>query len=136
VKSGFGKTVRALRLRRGIGLRTFARQLGISATYLSKIERGDFPPPAEDKVVSIADALGEDRDVMLALAGRVASDLAAIIRLHPRELGSFLRSAGLLPPVRIAQLAETARLEVIGGGPSVAEGGPPDAEPGQSAEAR
>jgi len=136
VKSGFGKTVRVLRLRRGIGLRTFARQLGISPTYLSKIERGDFPPPAEDKVVSIADALGEDRDVMLALAGRVASDLAAIIRRHPRELGSFLRSVGLLTPVRIAQLAETARLEAIGGGPSVTDGGRRDTDPEKSAEGR
>jgi transcriptional regulator with XRE-family HTH domain len=118
---GFGEKVRALRTGRGIGLRKFARQLGISPTYLSKIERGEFPPPAEDKVVSIADALGEDRDVMLALAGRVASDLAAIIRRHPRELGSFLRSAGHLAPNRLAQLAETARLEVLGGGEAITE---------------
>lgn len=117
--------MRALRLRRGIGLRSFARQLGISPTYLSKIERGEFPPPAEEKVVSIADALGEDRDVMLALAGRVASDLVEIIRRYPRELAIFLRSAGHLEPHRIAQLAEAARLEAVGGGESVVRGDPP-----------
>jgi transcriptional regulator with XRE-family HTH domain len=132
LKPGFGERVRSLRTGRGIGLRKFARQLGISPTYLSKIERGEFPPPAEDKVVSIADALGEDRDEMLALAGRVASDLLAIIRRHPRELSSFLRSAGHLGPHRLAQLAETTRLEVLGGGEAVsndeAESAPPPPE--------
>jgi len=124
VKSGFGKTVRELRVKRGLGLRRFARQLGISPTYLSKIERGDFPPPAEAKVVAIADALGADRDVFLAMAGRVASDLAAVIRQHPRELGRFLRLAQHLSSHQISHLAETARLELLGGGESVC--GDPD----------
>jgi len=109
VKSKFGKRVRALRAQRGAGLRRFAREVGISPTYLSKIERGEFPPPAEDKVVAIADALGQDRDEFLALAGRVASDLEAVILRHPRELGAFLRAAAQLSAAEIARLTRVAQ---------------------------
>ena len=28
--------------------------IGVSPTYLSKVERDEFPPPAEDKVKAIA----------------------------------------------------------------------------------
>jgi transcriptional regulator with XRE-family HTH domain len=121
VKSEFGQTVRELREGRGIGLRRFARQLGISPTYLSKIERGEFAPPAEDKVVAMADALGADRDVLLALAGRVASDLKAIIRRHPRELGALLRASRDLAPHQITGLIEGARAQRPGGGEAAME---------------
>lgn len=53
-EQGFGATIRELREKRGVGLRQFARMLGVSATYLSKIEREDMPPPAEDRVKEIA----------------------------------------------------------------------------------
>jgi transcriptional regulator with XRE-family HTH domain len=36
--------------------RETAKKIGVSPTYLSKIERGDFDPPAEDKVRRIAAA--------------------------------------------------------------------------------
>jgi transcriptional regulator with XRE-family HTH domain len=57
-----------------------AKKIGVSPTYLSKIERDEFPPPAEDKVKKMAEILGRDQDELLALAGRVASDLTEIIR--------------------------------------------------------
>jgi len=108
VKSKFGKRVRALRVERGLGLRKFAREVGISPTYLSKIERAEFPPPAEDKVVAIADALDQDRDELLALAGRVASDLEAVILRHPRELAALLRALADLSAAEIHGLTRMA----------------------------
>ena len=109
VNSRFGRRVRVLRAEQGWGLRKFAKAVGVSPTYLSKIERGEFPPPAEDKVVAIADALGQDRDEFLALAGRVASDLTEVIRGHPKELAALLRAIHSLPPEAIRTLSETAR---------------------------
>jgi len=106
--SRFGRRVRALRAEHGWGLRKFAKVVGVSPTYLSKIERGEFPPPAEDKVVAIADALGQDRDELLALAGRIASDLAEVIRARPKELAALLRVIRDLPPDAVAALAELA----------------------------
>src|SRR5919205_836059 len=90
---GFGPVVRRLREERQIGLRDFARRIGVSATYLSKIERDELPPPSEARVKEIARQLDQDPDELLALAGKVASDLHEIIRNRPREMADFLRAA-------------------------------------------
>lgn len=100
----FGATIRALREAQKISLRKFAEKVDISPTYLSKIERDEFPPPAEDVVRKFADALNQDHDELLALAGRVSSDLPEIIRERPRELATFLRSASDLSPEEMAKL--------------------------------
>jgi HTH-type transcriptional regulator, competence development regulator len=111
-KSGrdtFGATVRRERERLQIGLRQFANMIGVSPTYLSKVEREQFPPPAEDKVVAIAKVIGRDPDELLALTGKVASDLTDIIRRRPREMASFLRAANGLTAEEMARLAKCAK---------------------------
>ena len=105
----FGARVRRLREAREIGLRPFARMIGVSATYLSKIERDELPPPAEARVKEIARLLDQDPDELLALAGKVASDVSAIIRERPREMASFLRTVHGLGPDEIRRLEEQAR---------------------------
>jgi HTH-type transcriptional regulator, competence development regulator len=105
----FGALVREQRETKEIGLREMAKKIGVSPTYLSKIERGDFDPPAEDKVRKIAEIIGRDADELLALAGRVASDLTKIIRQRPREMADFLRAAKGLPAGDIARLVRQAQ---------------------------
>ncbi len=105
----FGATVRRERERRQIGLRQFAKTVGVSPTYQSKIERDELPAPAEDKVVRMAELLELDRDELLALANRVASDVAAIIKRRPRELASFLRTVNGLSPSEFARVTEQAK---------------------------
>ena len=56
----FGQRVRQSRRKAGLGLRELARRAGLSAAYLSKIERGLVPTPSQDKVDSLADALGDN----------------------------------------------------------------------------
>ena len=107
--SSFGATVRRLREDQKIGLRRFAEVVGMSPTYLSKVERDEFNPPSEDKVRAIAKALGQDPDELLALAGRVSSDLTGIIQRQPREMASFLRAANGLSAEEMKRLAEEAR---------------------------
>ena len=85
-KQTFGALVRRERQQLKIGLREMARRIGVSPTYLSMIERDEFPPPAEDKVTAIADIIGQDRNELLALAGRVSSDLEAKIMSRPRQV--------------------------------------------------
>ena len=82
--------------------------IGVSDTYLSKIERGELFPPAEGRVKEIARLLEQDPDELLALAGRVASDLNQIIRNHPREMASFLRTASGLSGQELEQLTKRA----------------------------
>ena len=88
----FGETVRKVRMAKGISLRKFAEMIDMSPTYLSKVERGEFKPPREQKVIAIAEALEMDPDELLALAGRVASDISEIIQKRPREMATFLRA--------------------------------------------
>lgn len=102
----FGACIRAWREEKEIGLRKFADLVGISPTYLSKIERNEFPPPGEEKVIAIARELEKDPDELLALAGRVASDLEEIIQQTPREMATFLRAARGMSPKDIEQLTK------------------------------
>lgn len=90
-RESFGAQVRRNREAMKIGLREMAKKIGVSPTYLSLIERGDLDPPAEDKVVRIAEVIGRDPDELLARAGRVASDLTDIICRRPREMAHLLR---------------------------------------------
>ncbi|TCT04914.1 helix-turn-helix protein [Tepidamorphus gemmatus] len=105
----FGAFIRRQREAKEIGLREMAKKIGVSPTYLSKVERDEFPPPAEDKVRKIAAIIDHDADELLALAGRVASDLTDIIRERPREMADFLRAARGLTAEDMARLARQAQ---------------------------
>lgn len=104
----FGATVRQLREELGVSLRRFARMIGMSPAYLSKIERDEFAPPAEDKVRAIADRLGQDPDEMLALAGRISSDLPCIVMRHPREMAALIRALDGATPEQLRRLIKQA----------------------------
>jgi transcriptional regulator with XRE-family HTH domain len=105
----FGAFVRRQREAREIGLREMAKMIGVSPTYLSKVERDEFPPPAEDKVRKIAEIIGCDSDELLAQAGRVSSDLSEIIKQRPRELAALLRTTKGLTADAVARLARQAQ---------------------------
>lgn len=105
----FGEFVRRAREEKDIGLREMAKRIGVSPTYLSKVERDEFGPPAEDKVKAIAQIIGCDVDELLARAGRVASDLSDIIKRHPVELAALLRTTKGLTNEDIARLARDAQ---------------------------
>ena len=108
-RMSFGAVVRRKRMAKEIGLREMAKKIGVSPTYLSKVERDEFSPPTEDKVRKIAEILAHDADELLALAGRVASDLTDIIRQRPRQMADFLRAAKGLSVDDLARLARAAQ---------------------------
>jgi len=103
-KAKFGESVRRERELKDIGLREMARMIGVSATYLSKVERDEFLPPTENKVRAIAAILGRDVDELLALANRVSSDLTDIIKNRPREMASFLRAVDKMSAEELTRL--------------------------------
>ena len=108
-KEKFGEFVRRQREAKEIGLREMAKMIGVSPTYLSKIERDEFPPPAEDKVKAIAKIIGHDADNLLARAGRVSTDISDIIKRHPVELAALLRTTKGLTADGITRLARQAQ---------------------------
>jgi len=97
----FGALVRNLRESKGESLRHFARDIGVSANFLSSMETGKFAPPGEEKVVLIAEKLGQNKDEMLALAGKVSSDVLEIILQRPKETTSLLRRLKHAPAKKI-----------------------------------
>jgi len=105
----FGAFIRRKREGKEIGLREMAKIIGVSPTYLSKVERDEFPPPAEDKVRAIAGIIGCDTDDLLARAGRVSTDITDIIKRHPVELAALLRTTKGLTADDIARLARQAQ---------------------------
>lgn len=105
----FGAFIRRQREAQEIGLREMAKKIGVSPTYMSKIERDEFPPPAEDKVRAIAKILGCDIDDLLARAGRVSSDITDIIKRHPTLLAALLRTTSGMSAEEIATLAREVR---------------------------
>jgi transcriptional regulator with XRE-family HTH domain len=104
----FGAFMRARREEKEIGLREIAKMIGVSPTYISKVERDEFPPPAEDKVRLIAGVIGCDVDELLARAGKVASDLSDIIKRNPVEVAALLRTTKGLTAEELNRLAHEA----------------------------
>ena len=110
----FGKFVRERRMARAaesraFSLRGLAGRVDVEPSYLSKIERGEQPPPGEQTIRRIAQELGEDPDALLALAGKVSSDLLQIIRERPTQVGELLRSIRRVPAKRVAEMARQVR---------------------------
>ena len=81
----------------GFGLRSLAGRIGIVPGYLSRIERELVPPPGEQTIKALAEELGEDPDLLLALAGKVSSDVAQVILDRPTLIASLIRTLARVP---------------------------------------
>jgi transcriptional regulator with XRE-family HTH domain len=86
-----------------------AQRIGVEPAYLSKVERSEVAPPGEATVVRLADDLGEDPDVLLAMAGKVSSDLQEIIRRRPRLFAELLRELRKAPDRAIVRVVREVR---------------------------
>lgn len=113
-RTSFGELVRTAReaLRaadRRFSLRQVAMRIGVEPAYLSKVERGHTAPPSEATIRRLAEDLGEDPDVLLALAGKVSSDLQAAIRKRPRLFADLIRQLNDAPDHAILRLVREVR---------------------------
>jgi transcriptional regulator with XRE-family HTH domain len=110
----FGDFIRENREKRFSGNRTFsvrqvAVRVGIEPSYLSKIERGEQAPPGEATIRSLAKELDLDPDVLLALGGKVSSDLLEVIRSRPLLFADLLRQLKNLPDKAVLRLVREVR---------------------------
>lgn len=112
--SSFGEYVRNARetLKAGdrrYSVRQVAERVGVEPSYLSKVERGEQSPPSEQTIVRLAKELGEDPDVLLALAGKVSAELQDIIRRRPREFAELLRQLKDAPEHALLRVVREVR---------------------------
>jgi len=90
-------------------LRQVAGRVGIEPTYLSKIERGDLSPPSEKVIRKLAAELGENVDILLALAGKVSNDLKDIIVQRPELMADLLRQIKEMPDHAILRVVREVK---------------------------
>jgi transcriptional regulator with XRE-family HTH domain len=76
-----GDRIKRVRTERELGLRETARKVGISATFLSRVEHNDKRAVPGEKVIrTLSVVLEDDFDTMMQLAGRIAHDVASVIK--------------------------------------------------------
>jgi transcriptional regulator with XRE-family HTH domain len=110
----FGTYIRQRRAARrqtdaAYSLRKLSLRIGVEPSYLSKVERGEVPPPSEATILKLAAELGEDPDVLLALAGKVSSELQEVIRSRPQLFGQILRELRDLPDHAVLRVVREVR---------------------------
>ena len=94
MKERFGERIRRLRTEQKLGLREFALKVGISPTYLSRIETAEEKaPPAEDVIRKMASQLSDSFDELMTLAGRVSEASLDVIKADSK-MPEFLRTVG------------------------------------------
>jgi len=107
----FGKRLRELRRLKGLTQQQLADRVGVSFTYISKLETGALPPPRERTILALAMALDGEPDELFALAGKIPHELlrrvdAQAIRLlrsleddqKARKRGSKMRRRSIGDP--------------------------------------
>ena len=110
----FGDFVRERRERlrkqdRSYSLRKVAERNGVQPSYLSKVERGDVAPPSEATILRLATELEVDGDILLAMAGKVSTDLKEAIRRRPQLFGEMIRAMRDLPDHAVLRLVREVR---------------------------
>jgi HTH-type transcriptional regulator, competence development regulator len=86
----FGDILRELRAEAGLGIKRLAPDLGVSYTYLSKLE-GNHVRPSEDMVRKVAHYFNYDEDRLLLSADKVPPDVLQILQEHPDEAIEYLK---------------------------------------------
>ena len=111
---GFGIYARQVRERRRqvnlrYSIRQTAQRIGVELGCLSKIKQGETPPPSEAMVRRLAIDLGEDADLLLAMAGKIAGDVREIIIQRPVLFAELIRSLGEAPDDELAVVVREVR---------------------------
>jgi len=88
----FGLTLRDLRRRAGLSQRELAERTGLDFSYISKVENGRLPPPAADTVVSICRVLEVPIEDLLALTGKIPSEVQQTLSTN-KGAQRFMREA-------------------------------------------
>lgn len=80
------------RISRGHSVRTMARLIGVSASYVSRIERGLEPrPPSDDVIVRWCKALRIEHDDIFWRCGQLPPIDKRRLKRFPKRVSMFLR---------------------------------------------
>lgn len=86
----FGDILRTLRSGAGLGIKRLAPELGVTYSYLSKLESNQIRP-SEELVERVAQYFEYDRDRLLLAAHKVPPEVLRMLRENPDEALGYLR---------------------------------------------
>jgi HTH-type transcriptional regulator, competence development regulator len=87
-----------------------AQRVGVTPAFLSQVERGlARSGPAEETLRLLARELDVDPDVLLALGGKVSSDLQETIRRRPALFAQLIRQLRDLPDHAVLRIVREVR---------------------------
>jgi len=100
---------RKAKANRSFSLRQLAIRCDVSPAYLSRVERNEVSPPGEETLLKLADELGEDKDVMLAMAGKISGDLRAAILARPKLFAELIRTIHSIPDHAVIKIVREVK---------------------------
>lgn len=122
---GFAEAVKAVREQRRLSKAELAERSGLAASYLSRLEAGDYRSPSIETLTAVAEGLEMDPRDLLVLGGYVPEEeSSAGLALAQDEISRTAQDAIR----RIAEIAQAATEETKGGGNREEEGAGFDAE--------
>jgi transcriptional regulator with XRE-family HTH domain len=101
------RLARAAEVPRDFSVRALAARIGVSAAYLSLVERG-AERPTETVLRALAAELGLDAEPLLPLAGRIAGDVATALIERP-ALAELVRALRDLPEPDLQRMIRQVR---------------------------
>jgi transcriptional regulator with XRE-family HTH domain len=107
----FGSRIRRLRRNHEPPLtqRKLAQEVGIDFTYLSKLENDQIgQSPSEELVGRFATVLGDNRDDLLDLAGKIPVDPLRRIAAQNSDVARLLRRLPDLSPDRLRKVIDAS----------------------------
>lgn len=90
-------------------VRQVAERIGIEPSYLSKVERDIGSPPSEETLERLAGEIDVDTDLLLAMAGKVSSDLQEAIRRRPQLFAELIRELRDMPDQAVLRVVREVR---------------------------
>ena len=108
----FGHLIRDLRRAKNLGQRALAQKIGISFTYVSKIENhqldfGEYP--SDDLIRKLAKALDADEDELLLLAKKIPAQVRKRVLQRPDVFRAFAACDDKTLDMLVAQIETPTR---------------------------
>lgn len=108
-QDNFGRHLRDLREAQDLGVREFARAIGRSPTFVSRLENGIETAVSVETLEIMAHVLGEDPDVFLAILGKVSAEIQEIVRKRPVLFARLIRELKNVPDETVDRLAREVK---------------------------
>ena len=105
----FGAAVRTLREGTQTLQKDFAKEIGVSGGFLSRLERGQADPPSDETLRKMAKALSVNEDLFMAWAGRLSPKIERLVRSAGPALWSLLEECRGLDIDHLQKLARSAK---------------------------